>query len=201
MGRNENIAMLHDTKKILDDHGYTKDGRWVELKLSSEEMTQVQVFLPDEVSDLTWEKIPVDHRTGHCRYSCENMDSYALARKRLSEGAEDVLVLNLANPVHPGGGVYRGRRFLSEEWVKNAGSCHVASSHINPAGNAIDEYAGYGFYFWRNNGAENSFRCYGREGQLVIILPEKNAVIAVQAMNSDVQPLVDTVWEEILPQL
>ena len=49
MGRNENIAMLHDTKKILDDHGYTKDGRWVELKLSPEEMMQVQVFLPPPV--------------------------------------------------------------------------------------------------------------------------------------------------------
>ena len=121
MGRNENIAMLHDTKKILDDHGYTKDGRWMELKLSPEEMTQVKVFLPDEVSDLAWEEIPKCTRPeGHCRFNCENMDSYALARKRLSEGAEDVLVLNLANPVHPGGGVYRGAQAQEEDLCRKS---------------------------------------------------------------------------------
>ncbi len=113
----------------------------------------------------------------------------------------DIVDMAKLGELYAGGGVYRGKRFLSEEWVKNAGAYHVASSHINPAGNAIDEYAGYGFYFWRNHGAENSFRCYGREAQLVIILPEKNAVICVQAMNSDVQPVLDTVWEQILPQI
>jgi len=113
----------------------------------------------------------------------------------------DIVDMVKLGELYAGGGVYRGKRFLSEEWIKTAGSCHVASSHINPAGNAIDEEEGYGFYFWINHGAENSYRCYGREGQFVIILPEKNAVIGVQAMNSDVQPLIDTVWEEILPQL
>ena len=103
--------------------------------------------------------------------------------------------------LYASGGVYNGTRYLSEEWVKNAGAYHVASSPINPVGNAIDEEVGYGFYFWRNHGAENSFRCYGREAQFVIILPEKNAVIAVQSMHSDVQAVIDTVWEEILPQL
>ncbi len=113
----------------------------------------------------------------------------------------DIVDMAKLGELYAGGGVYKGKRFLSEEWVKNAGAYHVASSHINPAGNAIDEYAGYGFYFWRNHGAENSFRCYGREAQFVIILPEKNAVIALQSMNSDVQPVIDTVWEQILPQL
>jgi len=113
----------------------------------------------------------------------------------------DIVDMAKLGELYAGGGVYKGRRFLSEEWIKTAGSCHVASSHINPAGNAIDEEEGYGFYFWINHGAQNSYRCYGREGQFVIILPEKNAVIAVQAMNSDVQPLIDTVWEQILPQL
>jgi len=32
-------------------------------------------------------------------------------------------------------------------------------------------------------------------------LPEKNAVVATQAMHTDVQAVIDTVWENILPQL
>jgi len=33
------------------------------------------------------------------------------------------------------------------------------------------------------------------------VLPEKNAVVATQAMHTDVQAVIDTVWENILPQL
>jgi len=76
------------------------------------------------------------------------------------------------------GGVYQGVRYLSEEWVKTATSKQVDSSSISPVGKAIDEEVGYGFYFWRNHGVPNSYRCYGREGQFIIVLPEKNAVIA-----------------------
>lgn len=113
----------------------------------------------------------------------------------------DIVDMAKLGQLYAGGGIYKGTRYLSKEWVKMAGTKQVDSTHINPAGNAVDEEAGYGFYFWINQGAKSSYRCYGREGQLVIILPEKNAVIATQAMHSDVQPVIDTVWEEILPQL
>ena len=72
---------------------------------------------------------------------------------------------------------------------------------LNPAGYGADEEMGYGYYFWLNHGAANSYRCYGREGQFVIILPEKNAVVATQAMHSNVQPILDAVWKHILPQI
>ena len=113
----------------------------------------------------------------------------------------DIVDMAKLGQLYVSGGVYNGKRYLSEEWVKHAGAYHVASSYINPAGNAIDEEAGYGFYFWRNHGAENSFRCYGREAQFVIVLPDKNAVIAVQSMHSDVQKVLDVVWEQIYSQL
>lgn len=98
-------------------------------------------------------------------------------------------------------GTYKGERYLSEEWVKAALTKQVDSSAINPGGPAPDEEAGYGFYFWCNQAVDGTCRCYGREGQFVIILPEKNAVIATQAMHSNVQQVLDLVWEHILPQL
>ena len=99
-----------------------------------------------------------------------------------------------------GGGVYKGRRYVSEDWVKLATSNIVSSSPISPTGVARDEDAGYGMYFWQNAGAEG-YRASGREAQAIIVLPEHNAVIAVQAMHHDIQQVMDAVWDTILPQL
>lgn len=93
-----------------------------------------------------------------------------------------------------------GQRYLSEEWVKMATFNHVDSTYINPGGYAKDEECGYGFYFWHNS-YPDSYRAYGREGQFVIVLPDKNAVIATQSMHSNVQQILDVIWEEILPEL
>lgn len=99
------------------------------------------------------------------------------------------------------GGVYEGVRYLSEEWVKKVGTKQVDSSFINPIGSAIDEEVGYGLYFWCNSEKAGGYRCYGKKGQFVIILPDRQAVIAVQAQHDDVQELLDIIWKEILPQL
>lgn len=113
----------------------------------------------------------------------------------------DITDMAKLGELYASGGCYKGERYLSEEWVKAAGAKQVDSCILNPAGYGIDEEAGYGFYFWLNHEVEGSYRCYGREGQFVIILPEKNAVIATQSMNSDVQPILNTVWKHILPQI
>lgn len=113
----------------------------------------------------------------------------------------DILDMAKLGQLYASGGCYRGERYLSENWIKQAGMKHIDSSVLNPGGYGIDEEAGYGFYFWMNHEVEGSYRCYGREGQFVIILPEKNAVIATQAMHSNVQPILDAVWKNILPQI
>ncbi len=102
--------------------------------------------------------------------------------------------------IYLGMGELDGRRFLSREWVEWSTACHYPSFSINPFGYAADEECGYGFYFWHNT-KNGSYRAYGREGQFVIVLPEQNAVIAIQSMHSDVQPILDAVWEHILPWL
>lgn len=113
----------------------------------------------------------------------------------------DIVDLAKLGELYAGGGVYKGKRYLSEEWVKRAGTNQVITSQIQPMGNAADEEVGYGFYFWCNHGEENSFRCYGREGQFVMILPDKNGVIAVQASHSDSRSIIEMIRKHILPQL
>lgn len=113
----------------------------------------------------------------------------------------DIVDMAKLGELYASGGCYRGVRLLSEEWVKAAGAKHIDSCVLNPGGYCADEEAGYGFYFWLNREVEGSYRAYGREGQFVIVLPEKNAVIATQAMNSNVAPIIDAVWKHILPQI
>ncbi len=96
-------------------------------------------------------------------------------------------------------GVYKGHRYLSEDWVKAATSIQVPSVEINPCGPAADEGCGYGFYFWMNKG--DGFRAYGRESQFVLVLPKKDAVIVTQAMHSNCQEVLDLIWEYLEPQL
>ncbi len=112
----------------------------------------------------------------------------------------DIVDMAKLGQIYLGMGEYRGRRYLSREWVENATRKHVDSNVINPAGYAKDEEMGYGFYIWENS-LEGSYRAYGREGQFVIVIPDKNAVVATQAMHSNVQDVLDLVWEHIVPQL
>ncbi len=120
--RRPDISMLEDTLKILEQGWYEKDGRKISLKLSAAEMKNIRVYLPEEVGDICsrTDFEPSVKEDGECRYSCENCDSYVLARKLTAQLGQKVLVLNLASPVHPGGGVRRGARAQEEDLCRKS---------------------------------------------------------------------------------
>lgn len=124
-----NIEMLKDTLQILDRGSYVKNGRTVRLKLSPAQMREATVLLPDDVEKQAAypDLVPRYAMTGRCSHGCENADSFALARKRLQEcsylfdrDAKEILVLNLANPVNPGGGVRGGARAQEEDLCRKS---------------------------------------------------------------------------------
>lgn len=87
-------------------------------------------------------------------------------------------------------GVWQGKRLLSREWVQMASSAHSdnsVSGNPNP-----DWRAGYGFQFWRNQ--KLGYRGDGAYGQLCVILPEKQMVIAMQAESSNMQAELNAIW-------
>lgn len=137
--RTPDIQMFEDTMKILKQGYYEKDGRKIMLKLSGKEMEKIQVCLPDDVRAICDNKEyrPALTGNGSCIHSCENADSYALARKRIAEGVNEVLVLNLASPVHPGGGVRRGARAQEEDL------CRKSSLLISLESQAAGRYYDY----------------------------------------------------------
>lgn len=127
--RTDNIQMLNDTLEICEQGYYFVSGKKVQLKLSKAEMKSVRVFLPDELESLKgFRNFQHVHVIGRCGHSCENMDSFSLARKRYqdcsymfnSPDCKEILVLNLANPVNPGGGVRRGARAQEEDLCRKS---------------------------------------------------------------------------------
>lgn len=129
-----------------------------------------------------WEECPMEH-------------TFAASRLylRLSDMAKlGVLYLN--------GGNYEGRRILSQEWVKSATSFKTASKRVSTYGTGEDENYGYGYQFWMCR-YPGIFRAFGRRGQFVIVVPDKDAVIATSADENDEQSILNAVWENILPKL
>ena len=93
-------------------------------------------------------------------------------------------------------GVWQGKRVISREWVQLASSVHSdnsVSGNPNP-----DWKAGYGFQFWRNE--KLGYRGDGAYGQLLVIVPEKQLVIALQAESSNMQKELNAIWA-LLPDL
>ena len=120
--RTQDIQMFEDTMQILKQGFYEKNGSKIALKLSAADMQNIQVCLPDDVKAIcdNTDFMPTAAENESCVHNCENIDSYALARKRVSEGISKVLVLNLASPVHPGGGVRRGARAQEEDLCRKS---------------------------------------------------------------------------------
>lgn len=127
--RSDNNAILQDTLDILDRGFYQLHRKRIPLKLSRAQMEEVEVFLPQDVKRISEAKdFKHVHVLGRCGYGCENEDSFTLARKRAEQfsydlkrqGAKPILVLNLANPVNPGGGVRRGAKAQEEDLCRKS---------------------------------------------------------------------------------
>ena len=127
--RYDNIMMFQDTMRILEQGYYTIGGKRINLKLSREQMEAADVYLPKDIQVLSGKKdFRHVHVMGRCGYACENADSFSLARKRMEQFSEDfrkkgekpILVLNLANAIHPGGGVRNGAKAQEEDLCRKS---------------------------------------------------------------------------------
>ena len=93
-------------------------------------------------------------------------------------------------------GKWNGKQLLPEKWVAAATAKQVDNSKA-PSARNTDWQQGYGFQFWRCQ--HNAYRGDGRDGQICLVLPEQDAVIAITAQTGQMQTELDLIWEKLLP--
>lgn len=106
-------------------------------------------------------------------------------------------------------GQWKGKQLLPESWINEATTSHIASvpagvrpEELKEKGLTVknsDWLQGYGYQMWRCR--HNAVRADGANGQYIIVLPEKDAVIVTTANIGDMQAEINLIWKYILPAL
>lgn len=136
-----------------------------------------RLFAPLDIRNPTWETGPQGVRTGGYGLKVTTRDIAALGQLYLQKG------------------LWNGRQLLSSNWVAQATAKQIANGD-NPSS---DWAQGYGFQFWRCR--HNAFRGDGAFGQYCLVLPDQDAVLAINSGLGNMQQVLDTVWSGLLPAM
>ena len=135
-----------------------------------------RLFEPLEISNADWETDPDNINVG----------GYGLRIR-----TEDILNFG---QLYLQKGQWKGKQLVSSEWIAAATKKQVDSQE-----NDSDWGQGYGYQFWRCK--PGCYRGDGAYGQYCIVVPEKNAVIAITSETRDMGASMQLVWDHILPAM
>lgn len=96
--------------------------------------------------------------------------------------------------LHLADGMWQGRRVLPAGWAAEVRAVRVGT----PDADGPDWRRGYGFQVWQSR---HGYRADGAFGQLILILSEQDAVIALTMATESVQDVLDAVWEHLVPAM
>jgi CubicO group peptidase (beta-lactamase class C family) len=94
-------------------------------------------------------------------------------------------------------GKWNGRQLIPKNWVKEATSKQIRNDGEGHSKIGIDWQQGYGFQFWRCT--HNAFRGDGAHGQLCVVIPDKDAVIAITADTGNFAGEMSAIWTYLYP--
>jgi CubicO group peptidase (beta-lactamase class C family) len=94
-------------------------------------------------------------------------------------------------------GKWDGKQLIPEKWVEEATSKKVANDQESHAKMGPDWRQGYCFQFWRCT--HNAYRGDGAAGQFCVVIPDKDVVIAITALSSNMQGELNAIWDKLYP--
>ncbi len=125
----KNKQVLQDTLGIVQAGYYLKDGRKITLRTTAAQRLRSEVLLPEQLRQISADIHLVQQpEGGHVGICVKNIDSLSMAQllygagyaQSFTEAQKKVLVLNFANPVHPGGGARSGSRAQEEDLCRRS---------------------------------------------------------------------------------
>lgn len=112
------VTILNETLKICNNGGYCYNEKNIRLTLSKEDMQQAIVFTDEQIKALI-DNFVCKNVENNTVFEVINTTSFQAAKELYSQNS-DILVLNFANPVHPGGGVYLGAIAQEEDLCRKS---------------------------------------------------------------------------------
>jgi CubicO group peptidase (beta-lactamase class C family) len=94
-------------------------------------------------------------------------------------------------------GKWNDRQLVPESWVAEATRKQVPNDHESHANIGIDWRQGYGYQFWQCT--HHAYRGDGAGGQLCVVIPGSDAVIAITAATGEMQGELNAIWQNLTP--
>jgi len=142
-----------------------------------------RLFQPLDITDIQWEVDPQGINTGGWGLRAKTGDIAKLGQFYLQKGK------------------WNDVQLLPESWIEEASMPHIYQKpDQSPDAIVNDDWAqGYGYQIWVCT--HGAFRGDGANGQLMVIIPEQDAVIAVNARLNNMQAEMNLIWEHLLPAM
>jgi CubicO group peptidase (beta-lactamase class C family) len=136
-----------------------------------------RLFEPLGIEYPTWELSPQGISTGGYGLNVRTEDIAKIGQLYLQKGK------------------WNGKQIVPDSWVSSA----TARQTSNGSDPNSDWEQGYGYQFWRSR--YHAYRGDGAFGQFCIVLPQKDAVVAITSCVKDMQGVLNLVWNKLLPAL
>ncbi len=121
-------------------------------------------------------------------------EGFSLAGGGLKACTEDIAKLGL---LYLQKGKWEGKQLIPEKWIAQATSKQVPNDQESHSKIGIDWQQGYGFQVWRCT--HNAYRGDGAGGQLCVVIPDKDAVMAITADTGNLQGEMNAIWDHLFP--
>ncbi|WP_080902989.1 ChbG/HpnK family deacetylase [Parabacteroides sp. Marseille-P3160] len=157
-------------------------------KVTGEKLTDYlypRLFRPLGITGVKWDASPSGVNTGGWGLYIKTEDMAKMGQFLLQKGK------------------WNDKQLLTEAWFDEATRAHIQQAP-SWVGKEIKEknsdwMQGYGYQLWRCR--HNAYRADGANGQFIIVLPEKDAVIVTTAHINDMQAEIDLIWKHLLKAL
>lgn len=142
-----------------------------------------RLFEPLAIEGMDWEEDPMGINTGGWGLRLKTEDMAKFGQLLLQKGQ------------------WNGKQIIPASWVEEATTFKIDQ---NPDArqsqkDSSDWLQGYCYQFWRCR--NNAFRADGAYGQYIIVMPEKDVVIAITSESPDMQDEMNLIWKHIYPSL